>query len=429
MIKVARSGNKILLLNPNIPDNFFEINKTSWEIIKAVKEFGEEKAVEIIAGMFSISKEIAKKDVKTVIDQLASNDIFIKDIPQELPDDLLYYPRAVSFEITSRCNSNCIYCLADERIKTSKDIPTQKVKEILNELDMLGTWFLLLTGGEPFLRDDIYEIVAHTEKHNFQTQIFTNGMLIDEKTAEKCSKYKNISFQVSLDSANSKHHEYNRGLDGSFDKAVQGIKNLTKYGLTPRIATVVTPKNFDDMEANAEFLHSLGVDFVRITPVTCIGKAVKNKEKVFLNFDKLKELGEIIIEINKKYGEELVFQVTPHMLQLDPDSPHLEKWNKKKMCGLGRSILHITSNGFAYPCILFVDDEFLLGDLKKEKLTDIWNNSPILKEIRELNVDNFEKCGECDIRYYCGGGCRGNAYAQYKSLTKYDPIYCSFFKK
>ena len=96
-------------------------------------------------------------------------------------------------------------------------------------------------------------------------------------------------------------------------------------------------------------------------------------------------------------------------------------------CSAGKSNLYIASDGLVYPCLGLAFPELVLGDVKKESVVDIWKKSPLLKKLRNLSVNDFEKCKNCKFKHICGGGCRGTSYFNFKSLTSYDPFQCAYF--
>lgn len=96
-------------------------------------------------------------------------------------------------------------------------------------------------------------------------------------------------------------------------------------------------------------------------------------------------------------------------------------------CSAGKSNLFISSDGLVYPCLGLAFPEFIIGDIKKDSVINIWKKSSLLKELRKLSVDDFEKCKHCKVKDVCGGGCRGTAYFNFKSLTAPDPFHCAYF--
>lgn len=422
MLKVARSENSFHIFD-TINGSFFSINRTSWEIIKAIKKHGKDKATTEIAKLYNISEKRAEKDMEYIIKQVTSSGLNIADIPIAVPK-FKYAPRSVEFDITPRCNSKCIYCMASDRMKDPTELSTQKIIDIIDELNDLGTWVITLSGGEPTLRPDLFEILEYAEKLEMATSVFTNGMTVDEQMAKKFSKFKHLFAQLSLDSSNPAHHDEQRGVKGAFEKTVQGIKNLLKYNVFIEIATIVTPINVDDIEKLASFVHDLNIKSIRISPAAILGRACDNPEKFSFSREQLMKLGNTIARLNKKYRGSIIISKSPHMVTFSGDTTSNEPL---KMCGVGKNNLYIAPNGLVYPCMLLAFPELVLGDIKKESISTIWKTSSVIRKLRKLSVEKFEKCSACKVKQLCNGGCRGTAYVAYRSLKAPDPVFCSYF--
>jgi len=426
MLKLGKTERGVELFSP-YKNIIYNLNGTTWEVIKAVKKYGSEIAIKKTASLFEISEKEAKEDIETVLKNLKNLAIDIDNIPTTVPDEI-YAPRIVHFDITPKCNSNCMYCLSSDRMSNQAELSTEKILNIIKELNNLGMWVLTVSGGEPLLRKDVFKILDHVKRMNIPIRFFTNGMLIDDLTAEKLSRYKDTMIvQVSLDSSNPKHHDTQRGVNGSFQKTVKGIKNLMKYDVTPIVAAVITPLTLDDIDDTVAFLHDLGINYVRIGNAQLYSyKALSYMDEINLDAEKAKLLGEKINNLSRKYESSMRFSLSPHMMDYAQDP---SKSYDLAVCTAGITSLYISSSGDIYPCIALSNPELVIGDVKKDSVVDIWKNSPLLKKLRNLSVNDFEKCKSCTVKNICKGGCRGNSYEYSKSLKSYDPIYCSYFNK
>ena len=406
--------------------NYFErvnFSMTTWYIIKAIKKHGKDGAVSKVIKLFDIDEKNAREDIKTVLTNLNTLNIDMDKIPEKLTRTK-YAPRTVHFDITPRCNSNCIYCIASERMKHPEELTTDQIINVVNQLPDMGTWLLTLSGGEPTLRKDFFQILDRVEKIKLLTQVFTNGTQITKEFANKFSKYKYAFAQVSIDSYKPEHHDFNRGVKGMHKRAVRGLKNLFDSGLTPEVCMVITRKNLYDIDKTAEFFYDMGVKYVRIGPAhPYSGKGFDNKEELSLTSDQLKIIGEKLISLNKKYAGEMEFYPTRHFVVYTVDPPK----HKLHRCGNGRTVLYIKPNGFVYPCIFMVYPKFKIGDVKKDRIEDIWNNSNLLKRIRYFDKNKVEKCSKCEARDLCSGGCRSSSLYHHGSIFEYDPYFCALF--
>jgi len=391
MLRARKIENGIRVFNSkeNAGYNFSE---TTWEIIQAIKKYGQEGAVKKIMKLFDIDEQNAKEDIQTVLTNLKTLGLKLEDFPENA-SDAKYAPRVAQLDVTQRCNSKCIYCFSQQRLYDQTELSTEKILDTINDLSTLETWLIIISGGEPFLRKDILKIIEHADKLQISIWIYTNATLINEKIAKKLSRLKNIDkIQVSLDSCIKEHHEINRGTKDSLEKTVNGIKNLIKNGISPEIEMVVTRNNIDDIEQTVAFLNDIGVKKVHIGSAVFGGRGIENKEMINLTREQLKGLSEKILEVAEKYYDSMLIQRKNFMEGLSLS-------DRMYKCGLIlKFTLFITPNGTVYPCLFLNDEKYAIGDIKKESLYKIWNNSEFLKKIRNNTLNEPEECKNCDIR-------------------------------
>jgi radical SAM protein with 4Fe4S-binding SPASM domain len=426
MYKIRRTKDGVQLFDTFDFYNTPNIGWTSWEIIKAVKKYGAEKAVQKIRSKFNITEKDAKRDIQTVLGNLQKAKINFDEIPSSV-SNVKWAPRSVHFDITTSCNSNCVYCLAADLMESKVELPTEAILNLISQLPDLGTWLLILSGGEPLLRKDFFQILRHADDLGILTQVLTNGTLITKDVAKKFSKIKRLFFQISLDTHIPEHHNYHRGIPNAFEKTVQGIRNLKEQGMTPEIAMVISKYNYNDIEETVSFFHKeFGVKYIRIGPVsTSRGRGSKNKEKLELSIKQMRETGKKIIELGKKYENSLCFLPLREftVFSVKPSTK-----TKLSRCGNSQSLVYISSDGIVYPCIGTSFPQYAIGDIKKDTLEHIWKTSSLLKKIRYLTTDDIKKCKTCKFKHLCTGGCRASSHKYFNTLTAHDPLYCAYFK-
>ncbi len=425
MYKIIRTDKGVQLFNTLNYYDTFELSWTDWEIVKAIKKYGKEKASDKLSLLFNISKKEAKEDIEIVLINLKKLGVNIDFIPSSV-SNVKHSPRTVHFDITPKCNSKCLYCLSSDIMANKKELPLKNILDVISELPSLGTWILLISGGEPLMRKDLFKILEHADKLDILTQLLTNGTLINNSIAKKLASIKRLFLQISLDSCIPKHHDFHRGITGSYEKTLKGIELLKKNGLTPEIGMVITKYNLEDINDTASFLYKLGIKHVRIGPVvTYRGKGLKNEKKFALSVNQLQVTGKKIIELNKKYSGKMVFSPTREFVIFSVIASKTEKLTK---CSNGSSIVYIAPDGLVYPCIGTAHPEFVIGDIKKETLTKIWKTSYLLKKIRYLSTDDIKKCKNCKFKDLCSGGCRADSYKYFGKITEHDPLYCAYFR-
>lgn len=189
----------------------------------------------------------------------------VQSPPSDLPGQALSLfaaynriPISGHLAITKRCALHCRHCYS---LKTSDELPTQTLIALLDELAEAGCLFLTLTGGEPFMRDDLLSIVQHGFKRRFLIRIDSNATLIDAGTAAFLSAFPNIRMYISLYGSSSETHDAMTRSPGSFLKTVQGIHLLKEHGVRLKMCGVITQINFSDMAAMKGMAETLNVPF------------------------------------------------------------------------------------------------------------------------------------------------------------------------
>jgi len=309
-------------------------------------------------------------------------------------------PISVVWEITNNCNYKCPHCRAyQEYNKENKKIEDSIIKDLINSKVM----FVNLSGGEPLLNPRIFEIAKKLYSNNIYIALSTNGSLYS-KYREKIVNSGIKLIQVSLDGKKELHEKF-RGIEGSYEKAIEALKMAKEDGLRTQMNVTITSSNINNLKWNYEKAKELHIDKVFYRRVVPYGKAKINKyvlPEKRLYYDKIKELSKLDCED----------------LNVSIDDPILNVLNNKEnieyiACGAGINNLGISSEGDIYPCIFLRER---LGNIKTEKIKDIWDNSDILKKLRNRDI---EKCGECEYKYSCGG-CR--AFSGINKKDEFCPL-------
>lgn len=309
LIKVKQSGKNYQLFDPFIGP-LATVNESSWEIIKAVKNHGLEKAVAKISELYEIDKKTATADIKVVINNLNCLGINIENISLKISKER-YAPRSVEFVITPRCNCECIYCQSSWTRDNKIELSTEQIKKVLSDLSSIGTWCVWLECGGVLLREDIFEIFEYSEKLEIAVVIFISGSLVNDKIAKKLSSFKNLRIQVDLDSSNPEHHDFQRGLPGDFNKTVDGIKTLMKYDIMPQIAMIVTKYNLNDIVETTDLVHKLGIQYFFLGPTGYFyGRANENKNSLQFNKTEIKKLKDTFVKVQNKYKDDMIVSLS-----------------------------------------------------------------------------------------------------------------------
>lgn len=317
------------------------------------------------------------------------------------------------------CNLKCRHCWIDpqfstEKIKGDEEVDVQTVISALEECRQLGMASVKITGGEPFLRKDIFKLLDYLKNNKIEIMLETNATLIKEEEA-KALKEANVSqIAVSLDGPDEQTHQLLRGIKGSFTQAIDGIKFLKEQSLNVQVIISLWRKNKDYIKATIDLSRHLGVNSFKLNIIQNISRADKMAEDNEIL--SVKEVIDFYKELKEELEKEPPFKV---IFDIPPAFHPLVDSQLKDLCTCGiMNILGILGDGKISICGIGRRAETLvLGQVGQNKIKDIWNEHPTLKEIRGKVPGNLEGvCAKCILKYYCLGKCRAEAYYSQGSL-------------
>ncbi|MFQ5800463.1 MAG: PqqD family peptide modification chaperone, partial [Candidatus Hydrothermarchaeales archaeon] len=320
--------------------------------------------------------------------------------------------------VTNRCNLRCGHCLVRGGEVTKDELTVEELKEILRDAARLGTKRIFFTGGEPFLRDDIFELIRYvTEDLKIELVILTNGTLLTEEKVKRLARFSRLVIQVSLEGPTAKINDTIRG-KGSYRDALTGIELLRSHGLRTIVTSTAAKENIGDIPKLSDLLYKKDVKTHHILWVHERGRAAENP--VAVSTEELTNLMTNLKDKNVKVDNWESFKARVYG----------KRGTKVDGCHAGFSSLSIDSNGDIYPCpSLNGDTNFLMGNIE-EGLKNVWLSSEMANRFRDVSVIKIEGCRECGFRFFCGGGCRCQAYyaSEKPSILSKDP-YCEVIKE
>lgn len=332
-----------------------------------------------------------------------------------------YYLNSIYFYITEGCNLRCSHCWINppfEKNNKAEKFPyvsLELFKYIVNQAKELGLSSVKLTGGEPLIHPEIEQILDFIKEENLRLTIETNGTVCTPKLVEKIKQCKGVFVSVSLDGPDAKTHEHVRGVEGSFEDALRGLRNLVNAGIKPQIIMAIMRHNSTRMEELLRLAEKEGASSVKFTFVTSTGRNRKIED------DKEKTLTlEEIIDIGKWIEKDLIPSskisvVYSHPLAFKPFGKAITKGSGS--CGIFGIIGVLGSGKYALCGIGQTVPELTFGHVTKDKLANIWNHNPLINQIRKsLPRDLKGICHDCIFRKKCLGACIAMNYNKYRDL-------------
>lgn len=306
------------------------------------------------------------------------------------------------WECTMNCNFYCKHCGSNAGKKHFKDISTKEIKEVFKEI---STNFdpqkitIAVTGGEPLLRQDLFEVMEYAAKLGFFWGMVTNGFLINEDIIKKMKDADMKTVVVSLDGIGDLHDEL-RGVKGAYSHAINGLKLLVKENFLKEIqvTTVISKKNIHLLEKMYVEFNQLDIDSWRLINVDPIGRAEDNKE-LLLSGEELTTLLDFIKEKRKKQKKMEVLYGCSGFLGTKYEG---EVRDRYFICNTGINTASILHNGDIYVCPNVPRrKEWIQGNIKEDSFTDVWNNK--FKLFRDPNRTKCQKCSKCEWWQECLG--------------------------
>ncbi|HWQ66533.1 MAG TPA: radical SAM protein [Methanospirillum sp.] len=333
------------------------------------------------------------------------------------------FPAHPVIELTGKCNLSCIHCHAGAG---SGDGPELSTIEIFTVLDQLATVpefrMVAFTGGEPLLRQDIFEILEYARDLGFSTTIATNGTLITPDIARRLADAGVAIVAISLDATDTETHDRIRGLPGARDLALKGIKAVKEAGITLHINVTIASYNEDqvmDLIRETEKLGAAILIMYQLVPVGRGGAIADQSLGTDANKRLIRSIAAgqrsvaVVIEpvAGPQYWADLLYNAgirSGLLLKVFEQIFH--------GCCAGRGFIYIKPDGEVLPCP-FVPVS--CGNVRDIPVDQIYHTSPIFQRLQNRDL-LLGSCGECQYRNLCGG-CRGRAYAGGQDICGEDP--------
>ena len=337
------------------------------------------------------------------------------------PEKRTYPLSQIYFYLTEGCNLRCRHCwIAPKYQSESNSYPALDLdlfKSIIKQAKPLGLTGVKLTGGEPLLHPEIKEILEYIRTEELRLTVETNGVLCTPELARKIAACKDPFVSVSLDGADAETHEWVRGVEGSFQASLKGIRVLVNAGFKPQMIMTIMRHNRDQLEPIVRLAERLGAGSVKFNIVqpTARGKNLHESGEA-LNIEELVELGRRVEDtlsaranMSIYHSHPMAFRPLGKMFGANGDGC--------SVCGV-LGILGVLADGSYALCgIGETVPDLVFGHGATDPLKDVWNNAPILLELREELPQGLKGvCSDCLMKGLCLGSCIAQNYYRSKSI-------------
>jgi radical SAM protein with 4Fe4S-binding SPASM domain len=338
--------------------------------------------------------------------------------------------KIISWNITNLCNLRCTHCYLPARennnsssIDTPDELSTHEAFRLIDHIALVNSEaMLILSGGEPLLREDIFDLAAYASGKGMMVVLGSNGILINNRVA-RMLKEKGVSgVSISLDSLNSAIHDRMRSREGAWESAVKAIRICRDNGLAVQINTVVTRENYTEIPDMALYAQTLGAKVFSPFFLVCTGRGEGITDITPQQYE------HILSFIVKSQGQYNGMMMRPRcaptfrriLYQGNSQSPLLKMDTGRCMAGI--HYCRITPSGNVTPCPYL---PLSAGNVLEENFKGLWENSEKFNTLRKPSLKG--KCMQCEFRSICGG-CRARAFAYHKDYMGEDP-WCFYTPK
>jgi radical SAM protein with 4Fe4S-binding SPASM domain len=372
-------------------------------------------------------------------------------------------PRLIFWEVTKGCNLRCIHCRATAtELSSPLDLPTAKALNVIEQVSQYAKPILVLSGGEPLFRADIFELARFATDRGLRVALATNGTLVTKEVARKIVDASVRRVSISLDGANAATHDAFRGIPGAFAAALKGFRNLQALGMSLQINMTIARHNAQQLPEVLELAKSIGADALHTFLLVPVGCGVDIAAEQMVPAEEYEQILNWFYDRSQEGEIELKATCAPHYFRVmrqrraaerrassasspRPDTraigpteiimpgstgmalhPHAAGAGKghpdglnavTKGCLAGTGVCFISHQGEIYPCGYL---PVLAGDLRHQPFAEIWEKSAVFQQLRD--PENLKgKCGRCEFRNICMG-CRARAFAATGDFLDEEPF-------
>lgn len=339
----------------------------------------------------------ALENPKTLVDDFTQ--VTTETVDKNTQDFLLQHDRehprlaSLQFELTSRCNERCIHCyIPNAKKNTGFDLSLKNFCYIIDQYVDMGGLHVTLSGGEALMNKHIKEMLQYCREKDLQISLLTNLISLTDELITILKEVNLSLIQVSLYSMDANIHDKITTVKGSWEKTKMAIEKLYEADVPVQISCPVMKANKDGYDLVMKYAQSMKMK--SMTDYIMMAQADLNTQNL---------ANRISIEETEKVIRDIImydFNYKNYTLNQKPYTGLSENEQKNMpLCGAGINELCVTVNGDVYPCAGW--QSFVIGNIFKTPLKEIWEKSEKLQMIRQITWKNFPKCFDCDARDYC----------------------------
>jgi heme b synthase len=357
--------------------------------------------------------------------------------------------RLLFWETTKACNLRCRHCRAvPEAERSAVEFSTTEAFGLIDQIAEVAKPVVVLSGGEPLYRPDIFDIGAYGCSKGFRMALATNGTMVDRAVAERLRSAGFSRVAVSLDGAASATHDAFRGIPGSHARAIHGLQALRAAGVSVQVNSTIARHNVAELPALLDLALSLGADALHIFMLVPVGCGVSIADREMLPADQYEQVLHWFYEQSKTVAIDLKATCAPHYFRVraqriveerrqgDRSTPFVAPGTRMNAapdpaggqhlsamtrgCLAGTAVCFVSNAGDVFPCGYL---PVSAGNVRARRFGEIWAASTVFQCLRDPSALGG-KCGICRYEGICGG-CRARAFSEHGDYLAEEP-FCTY---
>ncbi len=348
-------------------------------------------------------------------------------VPQELPA-----PFMIVWNFTNMCNLRCRHCYQRADRPLPNELTLEEKLMVVDQLDRAGVASIALSGGEPTIHPHFERVVKEIADRGMYAAVASNGWrLADREFFERVKRLGLRYAEISVDSADPRKHDWFRGVEGSWQRAVRALENAVELGISHAMAITITRYNVDEVDDILDLAESIGVQRVVFFNFVPVGRGREIVEADLDPFEREEFMKHIYKEMRKRgiqivttapqygritYQESRGSEVAPTHFFVGGGNVVSAVAEFVGGCGAGRIYAGLQPDGTLVPCVFL---PIPVGNLRESDFRSLWDNAPLFRTLRNRELLKGA-CRDCPFRNVCGG-CRARAFAYFRDVTAPDP--------
>ncbi len=318
----------------------------------------------------------------------------------------LHIPLSVHIDLTMRCNERCIHCY--RVIERRPELTTDELKALLEDVARAGTLYLTFSGGEVFLRKDLFELIEHARRLRFDVRLKSNALLI---TPEKAARLRALAVRqvdISIYSADPAVHDWVTKVPGSLERSLEGAALLRDAGVTVKLNCPLMKQNVGQYKEIRALAERLGVLWGFDPMITAKNDGDTSPFKLRIT---RKDLTQVLQDP----------ALNPHLGKREAcESPSVRQDLDEVPCGASHNACYISAYGDVMPCVAM---PIACGNVRDEPFAEIWHRSPEMLRVRSIRIRDLHTCSTCAASPFCTR-CPGQALVETGDLHGPSPANC-----